>query len=111
MNPYDKAHELARELTHCTEFLALQETRAAVEADAAAAGMLADYEAKQQAIYKLYQEGKVPAEEQVAATHALLDIMQQNSILSAYLVADSRMGRLINDIQKIIFSAVSPLES
>ena len=108
MNPYDKAHELAREVARSSEFTALLQAKQAVSEDGAATRMMNDFEHRQQIVYRLYQEGQEVAPEQLSELRALMEIMKQNSTLAAYLQADARVGQLINDIQKIIVDAIAP---
>ena len=107
MNSYDRAHELAREVARSSEYRALLQAKEAIMADPAASRMMNDYERKQQAVYQLYQSGGVPAPEQLGELRALVEIMRQNSVLAGYMQADSRLGQLISDIQKIIIDAIS----
>jgi len=107
MNPYDKAHELAREIARSTECQAMLQAKEAVKADAGASRMMSDFEAKQKAVYALMQAGQDPVPEQVDELRTLMEIMRQNTILAAYLQADARLGQLLNDVQRIIIDAVS----
>ena len=107
MNVYDKAHELARELSRSTEHLALMGAKKAVMEDSAAEAMISDFSKRQREVMMLYQSGSTPSSEQVTALQSLMEIMRQNSILNAYLEADAREGQLLEDIQKIIIDAVS----
>jgi len=106
MNPYDKAHELARDVAHSTEYIAMLAAKEAVKADAAASRMMNDFEVKQRTAYGMMQAGQDPSSEQMEELRMLMEIMRQNSLLAAYLQADARLGQLLNDIQRIIIDAV-----
>ena len=107
MNPYDKAHELAREVARSVEYQGMIQAKEAVKADPGASRMMNDFERKQRVAYSLMQSGQEPTAEQLGELRTLADIMGQNSVLSAYLQADARLGQLLNDIQRIILDAVS----
>ena len=107
MNPYDKAHELARIIRASSECQTMLQAKEAIMQDAAAARMMDDFERKQQLIYQQYQDGQMPESEQLAEMRTLMDIMRANSVLAPYLQADARLALLINDIQRIIVDSVS----
>ena len=107
MNPYDKAHELAREVARSQECQNMIQAKDAVKADAAASRMMNDFEKKQRTAYAMMQSGEEPSPEQLGELRVLMDVMRQNSVLAAYLQADARLGQLLNDIQRIIVDAVS----
>jgi len=98
---------MARELTRSQEYMNLVQAREEVRKDAAASRMMDDFHSKQQVIYQLYQRGEAPTAEQLAEARTLMEILQQNSLLSSYLQADARLGQLLTDIQKILMSAIS----
>lgn len=106
MNPYDKAHELGRELAASPEYHAMLAAKKAVAADAVASRMMNDFDRKQRAAYLLIQQGGNPSMEQMQELQTLAEIIQQNSILGDYLQADARLGQLLGDVQRIIHDAV-----
>ncbi|MCL2497602.1 MAG: YlbF family regulator [Symbiobacteriaceae bacterium] len=108
MNPYNLAHDLAREVAKSSEYLAVLAAKEAVLKDAGATRMMNDYEGKQNSLYQLYQSGVSPSMEQLEEARALLEVMRQNNTLEGYFLADARLGRLISDIQKILLDAIGP---
>lgn len=106
MNPYDKAHELARALQASGEYRALLAAKEAIAADPDARKMVEDFLRKQ-----MEREYEVFAgKEDAAKTEALqrmYELLAMNSKAREFLAAYSRFQRTMADISKIIGESVT----
>jgi cell fate (sporulation/competence/biofilm development) regulator YlbF (YheA/YmcA/DUF963 family) len=106
MNPYDKAHELARAIRDSQEFRALAELKKRVDADPEAKKMLDDFRRRQWEMETRRIMGETIAEEDQEQMRRLQEAVSLHNAVREYLEAEYRFGVLYSDMQKIIGDAV-----
>jgi len=105
MNVYDAAHQLARSLSECSEYIEFKKAKEKLEQDAQAEKMLKDLRSKQIEIQALRLSGKC-TEEAENNLKNLYNIVSHNSLLQRYLEAEERFAVLFSDIQNIIMKGI-----
>lgn len=106
VNVHDYAHNLARALKESPENRAFQAARAKIKGNKAAEQMLTDFHKKQLELQSLSLQGKEPTAEQKEALERLYNIIQTNLDVREYLMAEQRLGVLLQDVNKIIADAI-----
>ena len=106
MNPYDKAHELAKSLKESEEFRMLQQVSHKVQQDVDAKRMLDDFRALQQEMEAKLYAGEQLSEDDQNQLKKLHELMQLHPLLQEYLHVEYRFGIMLTDIQKIIGDVV-----
>ncbi len=106
VNVYDHAHSLARALRESDENKAYQQARSRIKGKPSAEQMVADFHKKQLELQTLALQGKEPSAEQQEQLQKLYEIIQGDPDVREYLMAEQRLGRLLQDIYKIIGEAV-----
>lgn len=106
VNVHDFAHSLARALRESPENRAFQAAKAKIKGRSAAEGMIADFHKKQLELQAQAMQGKEPSEEQKAALEQLYGVIQGDSDVREYLMAEQRLGVVLNDVNKIIAEAI-----
>lgn len=107
MNVYDKAHELARALTDSSEWKALVEARALLEADEQVKNMYISLRNKQMELQQKQMSGQELTQEDVEAWQKQYEITAMHSDVSKVLQAEQRFSQIFEDIQKILYEALS----
>ena len=107
MNPYDKAHELARALKASDEYRAFLAAKEAVEADPAAKKMVQDFLRKKMELEYEALAGKREDEARADGLRRMYEIIALNGKAREYLDAYLRFQRTMADISKIIGEAVA----
>ncbi|MFD2169486.1 YlbF family regulator [Tumebacillus lipolyticus] len=107
MNPYDKAHELARALTGSQEYQLLQRLKARVDADASARKVLDDFRRRQWELETRRLMGEEITGDDIERVTALQEALSLHATAREYLEAEYRFGLIYSDIHKIIGEAVS----
>lgn len=102
MNPYDKAHELARAIQESDAYRAMKVAKDTIEPDEQAKRMLADFHMKQIQFEQKRIMGQEPGEEEQESLRKLYEILQLHSELRDYLMAEYQLGILMQDVQKIL---------
>ncbi|HHY42932.1 MAG TPA: hypothetical protein GX514_08865 [Thermoanaerobacterales bacterium] len=105
MNVYDAAHQLARSLIECPEYIEFKRAKESLKQDAQAEKMLKDLRSKQIEVQTLKLTGK-PADEAEKMLQNLYNIISHNSLLKRYLEAEERFAVLFSDIQNIIMKGI-----
>ncbi|OUN00262.1 MAG: hypothetical protein BAA02_00185 [Paenibacillaceae bacterium ZCTH02-B3] len=109
INPYDKAHELARALKECAEakdWLAAQKELAG---DADGWRMLEDFRGRQEEIAKALSEGREVSEDEKKKVGRLYEVIVLHPGVRRVLEAEQRLVRLLADVQRIIGDAWNEL--
>ena len=106
MNPYDKAHELARALRESQEFQALAEQKRRVDTDPAAKKMLDDFRHRQWELETRRIMGEEITESDLEQVKRLQEVITMNTLAREYLEAEYRFGVVYSDIHKILGNAV-----
>jgi len=106
MNPYDKAHELARALRDSQEFQLLAAQKRQVDADPTARKMLDEFRRRQWEL----ETRRIMGEEVLAADleqmQKLTEAVQMHAVVREYLEAEYRFGVTYSDVHKILGDAV-----
>ena len=102
MNPYDKAHDLARAIRESGPFAQMKSAKDKLENDESAKKMLLDFQRKQLAMERKRLLGEDISETEQNGLSKLYDIVQMHELVRDYLSAEMQMGILYQDIQQII---------
>ena len=105
MNVYDIAHQLARSLSECPEYLEYKKAKESIKQDPQAEKMLKDLRSRQVEVQALKLSGK-SVDEALMNLENLYSIVSHNSLLKRYLEAEERFAVLFADIQNIIMKGI-----
>lgn len=111
MNPYDKAHELARALRTSQEFQSLHDKKRRVDEDPAAKKMLDDFRHRQWELETRRIMGETVSEEDMSQMVKMHEAIQMHAVVREYLEAEYRFGVIYSDIHKILGDAVKEVIS
>lgn len=106
VNVYDYAHNLAKALKGSEEAQAYRQALSRIKGRSAVESMLRDFHQKQFELQAQVFQGKEPTESQKGALEKLYGVIAQNPEAAAFLMAEQRLGNLMNDIMKIVGEAV-----
>lgn len=102
MNPYDKAHELARSIRAADVFERAARSKKAIEADPSAQRMVQDFKRRQLQMQAKQMTGQNPTEDELTQLQKLSEVVQLNSDVRNYLQADMELQVLLMDVQRIL---------
>ena len=100
-NIYDSANELSRGLRELPEYKAVKEARDAIQADAEASKIFADYIAFQHEIQIMAQTGQIPDASFQEKMESFGKQIQGNSLLSEFFAKQQQLSIYLSDIEKI----------
>lgn len=106
MNPYDKAHELARSLRASDPYGRLKAAREKVEADPSTQRMLQDFRRRQWLMQTQQMMGQQPSEEERSMLEKLSEVITLNQDARAYLEAEYQVTQVAMDVQRILSEVV-----
>ena len=106
MNPYDKAHELARALRESHEYQALLDCKSIVDADPAAKRMLDDFRRRQWELETHRIMGEGVSDDELQQINQMQEAIQMHAVLREYVEAEHRFGVIYSDVHKILGDAV-----
>lgn len=106
VNVYDYAHNLARALKDSPEYKAFQSTRDRLKTRPAAEEMVRDFHKKQLDLQTLIMQGKEPSKEQTEGLERLYAVIQNDSDVRDFLMAEQRFSVIIQDVYKILGDAI-----
>lgn len=106
-NPYDKAHELAKELKESNEFTELRELHNVVNQDEVAKRMLDNFRQVQMELQQKQMQGEQITEEEIQNAQKQFEVVQQHEVISKLMEEEQRMSQLVGELNKII---TEPLE-
>lgn len=109
VNPYDRAHELARSIRASEVYQELKAAKEEVKSNPKFEEMLETFRKKQQEVQLLHMQGKQPSPEMNDELKLLVTAIQGIPALTKYLQAEERFAVLLNDIQRIIMEPVEEL--
>ncbi|MCL6453298.1 MAG: YlbF family regulator [Alicyclobacillus sp.] len=114
MNPYDKAHELARAVQALPQYQELRDLRRRIEGDPATLRMLQDFRGRQMELQaKQWMGQEIPAAE-AETLRKLAEVVSLNRDVSQYLELEGYLERVLSDVQEILMKtladAMLPLE-
>lgn len=102
MNPYDKAHELAKAIRESDVFAKTASAREQLEADPSALQMVQDFRHRQWELQAKTMMGQTPTEQEQETLTKLAEVVSMNSDVSAYLSAEYQLSVLLSDVQRIL---------
>lgn len=102
MNPYDRAHELARALRESESFQAMKAAKEKLEPDEQARRMLDDFHLKQLEFEHRRLLGQEPSYDEQESLRKLYEILQLHDGVRSYLMAEYQLGTVFQDVQKIL---------
>ena len=106
MNPYDKAHELARLLKQTPEFQNFVRLQKLMEQDQQAKSMLQEFYKRQWEIQQDAVRGTLSQEKQEQLAR-MYNHMQNQEALKEFFAAEMKFSRMITDIQGILAEAIA----
>ena len=102
MNVYDQAHELARSLKETEEYREYQRLKEIAYDDSTNKALLDEYKRIQYRMQMKLASGSPMDEEELQKMQRVASILQFNSDVSAYMLAEFRFQRMISDIYQIL---------
>lgn len=105
MNPYDKAHELARSVVASDAYVKAKAARERLERDPSALRMAQDIRTRQWALQAKVFAGQTPTREEEETLQRLMEVVSLNSDVREYLQAEYQLSVLLADIQRILADA------
>lgn len=102
MNPYDKAHELARALRSSDAFERAAKAKEAIAADADALRMVEDFKRRQFQMQAKQMMGEQLSEEELSQLQKLSEVVQLNQDIREYLQADMALQVTMMDVERIL---------
>ncbi|SFS70810.1 YlbF family regulator [Marininema halotolerans] len=102
MNPYDKAHELARALTNSEELTSLIEAKNLIDQSPDDRLLIEHFRQKQMEMSSHQMQGTEPNDDQKAEWAKLVTEVNGKPNLTRYLEAEGRVGQLMQDINRIL---------
>lgn len=101
-NPYDKAHELARAVKGSDEMKELEKTWGEISRRPDHRRRMERFRQVSMEIQKIRMQGQEPRQEQGAELNRLMEDIRSDPCLRQYMEAESRFGRLMADITRIL---------
>ena len=102
---YDKAHELAALIKECDEFKKYSELKKTVEEDETTKALVKQYKKLQMQAQAAYMGGQQPEQETMDQLQKLAQVLQFNSSVTEYLMAEHQFYTIMGDIYKILGDA------
>ncbi|KEO82083.1 YlbF family regulator [Tumebacillus flagellatus] len=106
MNPYDKAHELARAIRESEEFRVLAERKKKVDSDPQAKKVLDDFRRRQWEMETRRIMGEEITEDDLRSMQKLQEVIQLHDAVREYLEVEYRFSVMYSDIHKILGESV-----
>ncbi|MGI6066573.1 MAG: YlbF family regulator [Bacillota bacterium] len=107
MSVLEKAKELSDALSGSPELNDMREKEKLVKADSEASQLMDKISARQVELYQLQMEGKEPSPELMEILRGLQEEMERNDKVMNYLEAQEKMGKILQEINKMISQALS----
>lgn len=101
VNPYDKAHELARALQESEPFRHVRDVRAKIRQDADAERMLNDFR-KRQREWQAKLLGGESSEDEAKQIEKLYDVVTLHPLIRELFEAERRAMVLMDDVYRIV---------
>ena len=102
MNVYDQAHALARAMKDSEEYREFQRLREIAYEDATNHALLDEYKRLQYRLQMKAASGEPMPEDDMTRLQQIGTLLQFNSDVSAYLLAELRFQRMMSDVFKIL---------
>ena len=108
-NIYDSANALSRGLRELPEYKAVKEARDAIQADAEASKIFADYIAFQHEIQIMAQTGQIPDASFQGEMDSISKQIEGNDLVSSFFNKQQQLSIYLSDIERIVFEPISEL--
>src|SRR5699024_9680067 len=108
-NVYDTANQLERELRETEQYQALAQAYEEIRADEDASGVLAEFQALQQALYQKQQAGEEISEEEALQAQNVSGKMTENELTMELMEKERSLNQVLNDINGIIMKPVQDI--
>lgn len=108
MNIYDKAYELANVLKNSPEVKSYKRLQEKVFGVPQAKEMYASFQSKQAALQAKQMMGEEVSEADLAQLRKEYEILAMHPDIRALMDAEQSLGKIIQDLQKIIFEVFAP---
>lgn len=102
MNPYDQAHALAKSLKESEEYREYKRLREIAYEESTNRALLDEYKKLQFRLQAKMAAGETLPEEDYQRLQQIGTLLQFNSDVTAYLMAEFRFQRMLSDIFKIL---------
>ena len=102
MNPYDQAHALARSLKESEEYKEYKRLREIAYEESTNRALLDEYKKLQFRLQAKMAAGETMPEEDYQRLQQIGTLLQFNSDVTAFLMAEFRFQRMLSDIFKIL---------
>ncbi|WP_067932198.1 YlbF family regulator [Alicyclobacillus kakegawensis] len=106
MNPYDRAHELAKEIRSSEVFRRLKDARERIEQDPSTLHMLQDFRLREWEMQTKIIDGQELSQEEKDNLARLAEIVRLNRDVSEYLEAERQLTVMLMDVQDILSKVV-----
>jgi cell fate (sporulation/competence/biofilm development) regulator YlbF (YheA/YmcA/DUF963 family) len=106
MNPYDRAHQLARSLKDSDEYKEYKQLKQRVEADTEKKELVDEFRKKQLELQLKKTTGQDIDDGDMERLHYLFNMASADDDVKAMIQAEQRLGQLLSDIYKIIGDAL-----
>lgn len=106
-NMYDNAYGLEKAIRESQEFIVLKESFEKVMNDESSRKLFEEFRDKQIEIQEKQMQGQEISEEELEKVKSVVDLVQQNEVISKLMEAEQRLNLVINEINQII---TKPLE-
>ncbi|MCL6627916.1 MAG: YlbF family regulator [Alicyclobacillus shizuokensis] len=106
MNPYDRAHELAKEIRNSEVFRRLKDARERIEQDPSTLHMLQDFRLREWELQTKIIDGQELSQEEKDNLARLAEIVRLNRDVSEYLEAERQLTVMLMDVQDILSKVV-----
>ncbi len=106
MNPYDKAHELARAVRQADAFERAKNARTRIEQDASTLRMVQDFRNRQWELEAKQMMGQQLTVEEQESFSKLASVIELNQDVREYLQAEYQLSVLVADVQRILADTV-----
>jgi len=102
MNPYDKAHELAKALRSSDVFVQLTAAKQRIEEEPSTARMTQDFRRRQWMLQAKQMTGQSVTPEEEESLQKLAQVIELNADVRAYLQAEYQFSVLLSDVERIL---------
>lgn len=106
MSVYNKAHDLARELTASVEYQDYLKAKENLEKDKPNMMLLEEFRRKQWEVQMAQFLGQEIEEEVINQLDQVYQALSLNPLINEFLMAEYRLTRLLGDVQKILSTSL-----
>ena len=107
VNIYDSVNQVASDLPQTQQFMAVQNTFAALKQDQVAFSMYKEFSELQEVLRNAQLNGQQPKEEDVKKLQELAKKMNDMDAVKNLMAAEQSLNQLLNDINSIIIKPIN----